>query len=129
MTRYLTVKEVLRIHWRVIKTFDGVHGVRDLNLLESAIARPKAGFGNFEAYPDIFIKAAVLMYSIIKNHPFIDGNKRTGFITGQIFLKRNNYKLKGTEQELINFTLAIAESKLPEEDIADWFKNNSSELK
>jgi death-on-curing protein len=125
MARYLTTKEVLRIHWRVIKIFGGAHEVRDLNLLESALARPKAGFGEYEAYSELFMKVAVLTYSLIKNHPFIDGNKRTGLTSSQVFLKRNGYGLQGTQQELIDFTLAIAEGKLSEEQIADWLKQHS----
>ena len=124
MARYLTVKEILRIHWRVIKMFGGSHGVRDLNLLESAVARPKAGFGDYEAYPDVFIKAAVLVSSIINNHPFIEGNKRTGLMSCRIFLKRNGYKLQGTEGELVDFAIAIAAGELSEQEIADWFKGH-----
>jgi death on curing protein len=125
MIRYITVKEVLRMHWRVIKTFGGSHGVRDLNLLESALARPKAGFGDYEAYPDIFMKAAVLLYSLIKNHPFIDGNKRTGLTACIVFLKRNGFMLQADESDIVTFTVSIAEGKMAEEDIAAWLKEHA----
>lgn len=125
MTRYITVKEALRIHWRVIKFSGGSHGLRDLNLLESAIARPKAGFGKYEAYPDIFFKTAVLLHSLIKNHPFIDGNKRTGITTSRIFLKRNGYILESNAQKMVDFVLQIAKNQIFEEEIAIWLKGNS----
>jgi death-on-curing protein len=126
--RYVTVKEVLRIHWRTIKTFGGLHGVRDLNLLESAVARPKAGFGDYEAYPDMFTKAAVLIYSLIKNHPFVDSNKRTGYASILLFLKRNEFRFHASEQELINFTIAIAAGERSEEEIANWLKSHTKPI-
>ena len=75
---YLTPEQVLFIHSRLVAETGGSHGVRDLGLLESAVARPRATFDGKELYPDLFTKTAVLMDSLINNHPFLDGNKRTG---------------------------------------------------
>ena len=74
---HLTAEQVLFIHYRLIEETGGIHGIRDIPLLQSAVARPMATFGSDDLYPDIFSKAAALMHSIIKNHPFVDGNKRT----------------------------------------------------
>lgn len=128
MTRYLTVKEVLRIHWRAMKTFGGSRGVRDLDLLESAIARPKVGFGEYEAYPDIVTKAAVLLYSLITYHPFMDGNKRTGLTATQIFLQRNGYKIDSSNEELIDFVVAIAKGKLTETEVVTWIAEHTKSI-
>ena len=125
MIHYLTVKEVLRIHQRVITTFGGAHGVRDLGLLESAVARPKAGFGDFEAYPTLVSKAAVLLHSLAANHAFVDGNKRTALVSCQTFLKRNGYMLQVDHQELLTFVLEVAQSAIDETAIAEWLERHS----
>jgi death-on-curing protein len=82
--KYLSATQVLFVHSRLIDTTGGAHGIRDLGLLQSAVSRPKATFGGKDLYPDIFHKAAALMESLVKNHPFIDGNKRTA-ITSRVF--------------------------------------------
>jgi death-on-curing protein len=126
MTYYISTEEALIVHFRIIKSFGGTHGVRDLSLLESALARPQAGFGEHEAYPDIFTKAAVLLHSLAKNHPFIDGNKRTSLAVTKIFLKRNEYDLFSRHQKTVEFMVHVAEGKLDEEAIATWLKKNST---
>lgn len=124
--RYLSVKEVLRIHYRVIAQFGGSHGVRDLGLLESAVARPQAGFGDFEAYPDLFSKAAVLLHSLAKNHAFVDGNKRTSLVSGRIFLKRNGWRLRADHVELEQFVLQTATGTITEPAITAWLARHST---
>lgn len=126
--RYLTTRAVLRIHYRMVKRFGGSQGVRDLGLIESALARPKAGFGEFEAYPEIFTKTAVLMHSLLKNHPFVDGNKRTATIAAIIFLKRNGFKIKVTQKEFVKLALDIENNNLPEDKIAAWLKKHSKKI-
>lgn len=76
----------------------GSHGVRDLGLLESAVMRPKATFGGEELYSDVFSKAAALMHSLIRNHPFVDGNKRTGIAAAGLFLAQNGVQLTGKKR-------------------------------
>ena len=124
--KYLTEEQVLFIHSRLIDETGGVHGVRDLGLLQSAVSRPKATFGSEDLYPDICHKAAALMESLIKNHPFIDGNKRTGITSAGIFLIMNHYSLETSQKELEVFTLDIATGKTSFEDIVEWLKKYSS---
>lgn len=83
--KYLTPEQVLFIHYRLIEETGGRHGIRDLTLLQSALARPMATFDNNALYPDLFVKAASVMHSLIKNHSFTDGNKRTAATTGSIY--------------------------------------------
>ena len=122
MNRYLSVKEVLRIHYLIIAQFGGVHGVRDLGLLESAVARPQAGFGDFESYPELWDKAAVLLHSLAKNHAFLDGNKRTALLVIRLFLKRNGYLLQPDHDTAASFVADVASSKVPEHEISRWLK-------
>lgn len=123
--RYLTAEQVLFIHSRLIDETGGAHGIRDLGLLQSAVSRPKATFGSEDLYPDIFHKAAALMESLIKNHPFIDGNKRTAVTSAGIFLQSNDYYLKTTQKELELFTIKSATSKISFEDAVEWFEKYS----
>jgi death-on-curing protein len=122
---YLTPEQALFIHHRLIEETGGSHGVRDIALLESAIARPMAAFGDNDLYPDLFTKAAALMHSLIKNHPFIDGNKRTAITSASIFLIRNGYQVNASNKELERFTLKLACTNTEVEEIARWFKKRS----
>lgn len=122
---YPTVEQALFIHYRLIEETGGSHGVRDISLLQSALARPMATFGQTDLYPDIFTKAAALMHSLIKNHPFIDGNKRTAITTASIFLIRNGYKISASNKELERFTLKVASTYTEIQEIAKWFKKQT----
>lgn len=122
--RFLTLEQILFLHYSIIESTGGCHGLRDLTLLRSAVARPQAGFGEIEFYPDIFDKAAVITHSIIKNHPFLDGNKRTGIAAGIILLEINNIKITVSQEELVSFTLQIAEGKIDWQGISGWFRDH-----
>ena len=100
MTIYLTAEQALFVHYRLLSETGGEHGVSDLGLLESAIARPRATFDRQELYADIFEKAAALMDSLINNHPFLDGNKRTGIACTVLFLKQNGISFSANNEEL-----------------------------
>jgi death on curing protein len=126
--RYLTVEQVLFIHDRLIEVFGGSHGVRDLNALESAVGRPASGFGDSQVYPDLFSKAAALLISLIGNHPFVDGNKRTGITAAGLFLEMNQLLLNVPERELDNFAVYVATQKPAVEDVAAWFRANCEPL-
>lgn len=102
-----------------------MHGVRDLGLLRSAVARPRATFGGEDLYPDIFRKAAALMESLILNHPFLDGNKRTAISAAGLFLLRNGQQLSVTQQALEQFTMDMALKRRDIEDAANWFKKHT----
>lgn len=119
--KYLTVEQVLFIHARLINETGGSHRLRDLNLLESAIARPRATFDDKELYPDMFLKAAALLDSLVNNHPFVDGNKRTGITSAVLFLQANGWRLTVDRVELEEFTLQVATSHPDIPILADWF--------
>jgi len=94
---YLTSERVLFLHARLIEETGGSHGARDVALLESAVASPQATFGGEDLYPDLVSKAAALMESLIRNHPFVVGNKRTGVTAAALFLRQNGRRLTATK--------------------------------
>lgn len=122
---HLTVEQVLFIHMRLIVETGGGMGVRDLGLLASAVARPQATFGGEDPYPDLFSKAAALLDSLVRNHPFIDGNKRVGITAAGLYLQLNGQRLTASSPELHVFTLQVARSELSVEQITSWFRANS----
>ncbi len=122
---YLTAEQVVFIHAFVVDETGGSHGVRDLGLLESAVARPQATFDGDDLHPDIFIKAAALLHALIQNHPFVDGNKRTGTLAAILFLELNGYELNAKNKELESFALRVAISRISLSEIADWLRKKS----
>jgi len=123
--KYLSIEEVLFIHDQAVKRFGGSFGIRDIGLLESALSRPQASFGGQDLYETIFDKSAALMHSLLKNHPFIDGNKRTALATVGIFLKINGYSLINNHKEEVVFTMSVETNSLSLEEIAAWLKKNT----
>jgi len=128
MTIYVSIGDVLAIHQTLIELYGGSGGVRDITLVESAIARPQANFGGYDAYPTLFEKAAVLMQGLIKNHGFVDGNKRTGTAVMSIFIKLNSYKLHVTDRQLENLAVDVAQDKLSIEELTVWLKKYSKKI-
>lgn len=124
-TRFLTVPQVLAIHDRMVKLFGGLHGVRDLGLIESAVARPQAGFGGKYLYKTVFDKTAALLQSLLKNHPFIDGNKRTALTSAGIFLEMNGYKLRNNHKSEVEFAIKVDNQNLSIKEISKWLKDHS----
>ena len=122
---YPTIGEVLLIHQRVIEETGGSQGVRSMDLLDSAVNRPRAGFGDEEFYPDLFSKVAALFESIILNHPFVDGNKRTAAVAAEFFLEINGYTINAPDKAFEDFAVHIAESKPELEEIEEWLRQNS----
>lgn len=96
-----------------------------MGMLLSALGRPQAVFDNNDLYNDLFIKTAALMDSLVRNHPFMDANKRTAIASASLFLQLNGYNLVVNNDEMVRFTLACAQSQLSLQEIADWFKRNS----
>lgn len=123
MTKYLTPQQILFIHYRLIETTGGSHGVRDISLLQAAAARPQATFDGRDLYPDIFAKAAALMEYIIKNHPFVDGNKRTGIAAAGLSLQFNGFHLQTTQDELYGFTMAMAAGEAGANEAEGWLRS------
>lgn len=126
---FLTLEQVLAIHYDQVERYGGSHGVRDLALLESATQRPEASFMGEDLYPTIFDKAAALMHSLILNHPFVDGNKRTGIVSTTSFLHFNSYDLKVSQNDLVKITLFVESKKLNLEQISKWLKEHSIQAK
>lgn len=122
--KYLTAEQVLFIHARLIAETGGSHGVRDLGMLESAVARSRATFDDQELYPSIFLKAAALLDSLINNHPFVDGNKRSGITAAALFLQANGWRLSASNAELEEFTLRVAVAHPEVPRIAEWLRKH-----
>lgn len=114
---------VLAFHDRLLSEHGGAGGVRDEGLLDSALGKPQ----NLLAYgkPSLFDLAASYAFGLVKNHPFIDGNKRIGFATAGLFLELNGYEFRATEVEVVLRTLALAAGEMSESAYAEWLKANS----
>jgi death-on-curing protein len=125
MIHYLTPEQMLFLHSRLISTIGGGHGVRDIGMLLSALGRTQATFDGKELYPDIMLKAAALIDSLVRNHPFVDGNKRTAITASALFLRLNGYLLQVENREMVLFALACAQSQLSLVEIAEWFRKYS----
>jgi death-on-curing protein len=123
--RYLTAEQVLFIHARIIAATGGLHGVRDVGLLRSAVERPRATFDGRDLYRDLFSKAAALLESLIGNHPFLDGNKRTAISAAGLFLMLNSYELTASQKELESFTMDMALKKTAVLDAAVWLQRHA----
>jgi death-on-curing protein len=126
MTNYLSPEQVLFVHSRLIAETGGMHGLLDLGLLLSAVARPQLTFDEQDLYPDIYSKAAALLESLIGNHPFVDGNKRTAITAVGLFLQMNGLALSAGNEELVSFTLGCAQGLITLEQMAAWLEENSS---
>lgn len=124
--RFLTLIEVLELHRRILAQSGGALGVRDLNLLESAIAQPRVTFAGEDLYPSLLEKAAALGFSIVMNHPFIDGNKRTGHAAMETFLVLNRTEIHASVDEQERVILAIASGELSRDAFLDWLQRNTS---
>ena len=124
--RYLTLIEVLELHRRIIEQSGGASGIRDIGLLESAIAQPRMTFGGEDLYPSLLEKSAALGFSIIMNHPFVDGNKRTGHAATETFLVLNELEINASVDEQERVVLAIASGKLEREAFVEWLQRNTT---
>ena len=119
---FLTLDDLLDSHTEQIAKYGGTHGVRDIGLLESALAQPEARFGGQYLHADLFEMAAAYLYHIVQNHPFIDGNKRVGLEAALVFLEINDLSLNATDDELVDLTLRTALSLVSKTEIADFFR-------
>lgn len=125
---FLTTEQVLFIHDQMVKRFGGSLGVRDVGLVESAVARPQSTFGGEYLYVSIFDKAAALLQSLLKNHPFVDGNKRTALTSAGLFLKKNGYKLINSHKQEVEFAIRVDNGNLTIEQISKWLKMDSVKI-
>ena len=123
----ITLQEAEKIHRILIEKFGGAGGVRDMRGLDSALKRPYATFGKKELYPTPIEKAAAIIESIIINHPFLDGNKRLGYVLMRLLLLEQHYDIIASNSEKYSFVLSISEGELSFEDICTWIQKHIME--
>src|SRR5688572_19942543 len=123
--RFLSLTEVLRIHRSSIDAYGGDPAIRDIGLLESALAQPRAAFGGQYLHEDLPAMAAAYLYHIASNHPFVDGNKRTGAGAAFVFLRLNDVKVTAPEDEFTEITLAVAKGEASKEAVTEFFRANT----
>jgi len=119
--RWITMPRVLAIHDRQLAEHGGGAGVRDLGLLESALARPLNTHA-YEVDSDVARLASAYAFGIVKNHPFIDGNKRTGYVVMETFVIKNGFTLVASQKDKYLTFLALAEGSLSEDELAQWLR-------
>lgn len=126
--RYLTLPEVLDLHRRVIEQSGGADGVRELGGVESAVAQPQMSFGGEELYPTIESEATALCFSLVMNHPFVDGNKRIGHAAMETFLVMNGYELVADVDNVEEVILTLAAGDLSREELLEWVTSHIERL-
>ncbi len=122
--RYLSIIEILELHDVIITSSGGSRGIRDIKALESAINQPRITFDQVDLYPDIFTKAAALCFSIVMNHPFIDGNKRIGHAAMETFLILNGTEIEASVDEQERTMLNLAAGNMTREKFTTWLKSH-----
>lgn len=121
----ISEKEALEIHAILIERFGGSNGVRDKELLDSALNRPFQTFDGQELYPTPTEKAAAILESIVKNHPFVDGNKRTGYVLSRLLLMNGQLDIYAEQEQKYRFVISISTGKLSFDQIKEWLEKNS----
>ncbi|MCB0525668.1 MAG: type II toxin-antitoxin system death-on-curing family toxin [Lewinellaceae bacterium] len=119
-----TLSEVLAIHRLLIEEFGGSFGVRDQKGLEAALSRPFQSFEGKELYPSIEEKASAILESIVVNHPFIDGNKRVGYVLMRIVLLENGFDISASQEEKYNLVMSVAKGQMKAREIIQWIREN-----
>ena len=126
--RYLSISEVFELHDRVISSSGGSRGIRDINALESAVNQPRQTFDQKDLYPDIVTKAAALCFSLVMNHPFVDGNKRVGHAAMETFLILNEHEIIAGVDEQERIMLELAAGKMSRINFLEWLNNHISHI-
>lgn len=126
---YLTAEDILLIHSIIVDETSGSHGVREIEAIKGIADAPKQAVGGNDLYATAFEKAAVYVREIIMQHPFIDGNKRTGVTAASIFLTQNGYEMIVQEGEIESLALSVVNEKLEIIDIAQWFEKHTQHIK
>ena len=124
--RFIPLDFVLSVHSDLIQRYGGRTGVRDRNLLESALAQPRVTIGRKYAHKTLFDKAAAYGFHLARNHPFVDGNKRVAFVLMDIFLQRNGWEIVAQEEETYSMMIDLASGKLSKPQISTWLKEHSA---
>jgi death-on-curing protein len=126
---FLTLDEILLIHENQLKLYGGDSGLRDLGLLQSALSMPSAGYGDEYFHKDLYEMAAAYLYHLVKNHPFVDGNKRVGFVASYVFLRINGIQVTAADKAYEEITFDTAQDKVDKSQIAVFFKKHSRRAK
>ena len=121
--RWILRETVLALHEQLLAEFGGLHGIRDEGLFDSALVRPRQQFAYDKR--DLAALAAAYAFGLVRNHPFIDGNKRIGFSVAVLFLELNGLEFTATEVDAVLQTLALAAGALDEKGYAAWLRQNS----
>ena len=121
---FLTIAEVLDLHEESIRRYGGTSGIRDLGLLQSAIAQPSLTFGGAFLHPDLSSMAAAYLFHIVQNHPFLDGNKRTGTAAARVFLLMNGAKFDPPNRDLEEFVLSVAAGQADKDVAIEFFRRH-----
>ena len=124
----ITVEEAIKRHNRLIEQFGGATGIRDLNGLEAALARPYATFDRQELYPTAIDKAAAILESLVINHPFVDGNKRIAYGLMFLILAENGFTLTVSKDEQYTFVISASTGEIRFDEIKSWLEINTSPL-
>lgn len=122
--RYLTLGEVVDLHRRLLQASSGASGIRDLGVLESAVAQPKATFDRVDLYPTLVEKAAALVFSLVQGHPFVDGNKRVGHAAMETFLVLNGTEIDAPVEEQERLMLDLAAGRVGRGHLVDWLRQH-----
>lgn len=120
----IQIEEVEKIHDILIEKFGGAKGIRDRAILESAIGRPFQTFDGKDLYPNPVDKAAAIFESLVSNHPFVDGNKRTAYVLMRLMLKEYNFDINVDQDEKYDFVLKAAKGELAFDKIKSWITTN-----
>jgi len=119
---FLSVDDVLRIHYRIIEEFGGDSGLRDRGLLESAVAMPHSTFDGADLHAGLAVKAAAYHFHLCANHAFVDGNKRVAVAAAEFFLLINGFELSATDNEIVELTLGVAGGQLSKDQVIEFFE-------
>lgn len=128
MIRSVTLAEILETYQQIMQQTGGLVAIRDFGALESALAQPYMTFDGRELYPSLVEKAATLGFSLIQNHPFADGNKRTGHAAMAMFLAINNYEINATIDEQTDIILSVAAGKMSRQEFTAWLSDHIQEF-
>ncbi len=118
--RYLSLAEVIELYGRVVDQSGGASGLRDTGRLESAVAQPRITYGGRDLYPSLIEKAGALCFSLVQNHPFVDGNKRLGHAAMEVFLILKGHEIRASVDEQESLILGVASGQVSKESLVEW---------
>jgi death-on-curing protein len=126
--RFLPEELVTIIHSDLLQRYGGKAGIRDVALLQSALAQPKVTVGRKFVHKSVFDKAAAYGFHLCKNHPFIDGNKRVAFVLMDLFLQRNGWEIAANEEDAYSLMIDLSSGNVSKTELSSWLKNHSARL-